>query len=106
MLVVDDKQNVLALQEAARHSGLQVIVLIDLDVGQNRTGVAPENQRAPLLLRSAAVRISNSQVSALTPVISPTSQIWRTAPVLQKKPGTWHSKPVTGFVRTATIFES
>jgi D-serine deaminase-like pyridoxal phosphate-dependent protein len=41
MLVVDDSANVSALQDAARQAGLYVTVLIDLDVGQNRTGILP-----------------------------------------------------------------
>src|SRR5215467_8750813 len=41
MLVVDDPANAAALQEVARQSGVNVTVLIDLDVGQNRTGILP-----------------------------------------------------------------
>src|SRR5215471_16793489 len=41
MVVVDDPRNVDELQDAGRHSGMQFGVLIDLDVGQNRTGIQP-----------------------------------------------------------------
>jgi D-serine deaminase-like pyridoxal phosphate-dependent protein len=41
MLVVDDPANAAELQNLARQQGLNVTVLIDLDVGQNRTGIAP-----------------------------------------------------------------
>jgi D-serine deaminase-like pyridoxal phosphate-dependent protein len=41
LVVVDDPRNVDDLQSAARHSGMQFGVLIDLDIGQNRTGVEP-----------------------------------------------------------------
>jgi 3-hydroxy-D-aspartate aldolase len=41
MVVVDDPRNVDELQNAARYSGMQFGVLIDLDIGQNRTGVQP-----------------------------------------------------------------
>src|SRR5262249_39264548 len=41
LVVVDDLRNVDDLQDAARHSEMQFGVLIDLDVGQNRTGVEP-----------------------------------------------------------------
>ena len=41
MVVVDSAQNVDELQDAARKAGIQFRVLIDLDIGQNRTGIAP-----------------------------------------------------------------
>jgi len=41
MVVVDDIQNVDDLEKAARDANLQLRVLIDLDIGQNRTGVQP-----------------------------------------------------------------
>ena len=41
MVVVDDVQNVDDLEKAARDANLQFRVLIDLDIGQNRTGVQP-----------------------------------------------------------------
>lgn len=39
--MVDHQASVAALSEAAAHAGLAVEVLIDLDVGQHRTGIAP-----------------------------------------------------------------
>ena len=41
LVVIDSPQNVDDLRNAARNAGLQLRVLIDLDVGQNRTGVQP-----------------------------------------------------------------
>ena len=41
MVVVDHPQNVDDLQDAARKAGVQFGVLIDLDIGQNRTGIEP-----------------------------------------------------------------
>jgi D-serine deaminase-like pyridoxal phosphate-dependent protein len=41
MAVVDDIRNVEQLQRAASSAGIQIAVLIDLDIGQNRTGVQP-----------------------------------------------------------------
>ncbi len=41
MVVVDDAINVAEMQRAAAASGARVRVLIDLDIGQNRTGVKP-----------------------------------------------------------------
>jgi 3-hydroxy-D-aspartate aldolase len=41
MVVVDDTGNVNQLQEAAASKSLDLSVLIDLDIGQNRTGVLP-----------------------------------------------------------------
>src|SRR5262249_44902933 len=41
MLVTDDLRNVDELQRAAERAGIQLRVLIDLDVGQNRTGIPP-----------------------------------------------------------------
>ncbi len=41
MVVVDDPANAGALQAAVAAAGLSATVLIDLDVGQNRTGVLP-----------------------------------------------------------------
>lgn len=41
MVVADDCRNVDELQMAASDAGLQIRVLIDLDIGQNRTGVQP-----------------------------------------------------------------
>jgi D-serine deaminase-like pyridoxal phosphate-dependent protein len=41
MVVVDHPSNVRELQEAAAKAGVRLGVLIDLDIGQNRTGVEP-----------------------------------------------------------------
>ena len=41
MVVVDHPDNVSDLQQAAAAAGLQLRVLIDLDIGQNRTGIQP-----------------------------------------------------------------
>jgi 3-hydroxy-D-aspartate aldolase len=41
MVVVDDVRNVDELDNAAATAGLRIGVLIDLDIGQNRTGVQP-----------------------------------------------------------------
>jgi D-serine deaminase-like pyridoxal phosphate-dependent protein len=41
MVVVDDPENVRELQRAAETAGVRLTVLIDLDIGQNRTGTLP-----------------------------------------------------------------
>jgi D-serine deaminase-like pyridoxal phosphate-dependent protein len=41
MVVVDDLQNVHELQRAASVAGITITTLIDLDIGQNRTGTQP-----------------------------------------------------------------
>ena len=41
MLVVDSTEGVSELQHAVQRPGLQAAVLIDLDIGQNRTGIKP-----------------------------------------------------------------
>jgi 3-hydroxy-D-aspartate aldolase len=41
MVVVDNVENVDDLQRSASRAGIQLTVLIDLDVGQNRTGIQP-----------------------------------------------------------------
>src|SRR5262249_23692803 len=38
MVVVDNIENVEELQRASEAAGIQIIALIDLDIGQNRTG--------------------------------------------------------------------
>src|SRR5262249_13000395 len=48
MVVVDNADNVADLQRAAEHSGMTIDVLIDLDVGQNRTGVRPGSEAQAL----------------------------------------------------------
>ena len=41
MVVVDNPGNVQELQQAADSAGVHISILIDLDVGQNRTGIQP-----------------------------------------------------------------
>src|SRR5262245_23641717 len=41
MVVVDDVSNADELQRAASSAGIQITTLIDLDIGQNRTGTQP-----------------------------------------------------------------
>jgi D-serine deaminase-like pyridoxal phosphate-dependent protein len=41
MTVVDDAHNVEELQRAASSAGIRITVMIDLDIGQNRTGTLP-----------------------------------------------------------------
>jgi D-serine deaminase-like pyridoxal phosphate-dependent protein len=41
MIVVDNIANVEDLERAASAAGIQISVLIDLDIGQNRTGIQP-----------------------------------------------------------------
>jgi 3-hydroxy-D-aspartate aldolase len=41
MVVVDNGENVDDLQRSASRAGIQLTVLIDLDIGQNRTGIQP-----------------------------------------------------------------
>ncbi len=41
MVVVDNPENVHELQRAAATAGVQLTLLIDLDIGQNRTGIEP-----------------------------------------------------------------
>src|SRR4030095_14941417 len=48
MVVVDDVRNVEELQSAASRAGIHIAVLIDLDIGQNRTGTQP-GEAAPHL---------------------------------------------------------
>src|SRR5262249_22226949 len=48
MVVVDDVRNVEELQSAASRAGIHITVLIDLDIGQNRTGTKPGEAGAHL----------------------------------------------------------
>jgi len=41
MVVVDNAQNVEELQRSAGQAGIHIATLIDLDIGQNRTGIQP-----------------------------------------------------------------
>src|SRR5262245_41740665 len=53
IVVLDDVQNVQEIQRAAASAGVRIASLIDLDVGQNRTGVQPGE---PALRLAEAVR--------------------------------------------------
>jgi D-serine deaminase-like pyridoxal phosphate-dependent protein len=48
MVVVDGEENVAALAAAARQAAITLGVLVDVDVGQGRTGVIPGNAAATL----------------------------------------------------------
>lgn len=63
MVVVDDAQNVRDLQHAAEASGVRIPVLIDLDVGQNRTGVQPGEPA--LHLANAIGRTNNLELKGI-----------------------------------------
>jgi D-serine deaminase-like pyridoxal phosphate-dependent protein len=56
MVVVDDLRNVEELQKAAQGAGIQVRVLIDLDIGQNRTGIQPGPPALGLVERIAQAK--------------------------------------------------
>ncbi len=56
MVVVDDPDNAADLQRSAERAGMTIHVLIDLDVGQNRTGVKPGSAA-----RSLATAIGRSR---------------------------------------------
>src|SRR5262245_23605781 len=53
IVVFDDAENVQEIQRAAASAGVRIASLIDLDVGQNRTGVQPGE---PALRLAEAVR--------------------------------------------------
>jgi len=57
MVVVDDASNVGELQRAAASAGIRIPVLIDLDVGHNRTGILPGE--SPLQLAESIGRAQN-----------------------------------------------
>jgi D-serine deaminase-like pyridoxal phosphate-dependent protein len=63
MAVVDNAANVKDLQRAAAHSGLRITILIDLDIGQNRTGIAPGEPA--LNLAEAIGRSKNLELKGL-----------------------------------------
>lgn len=48
MVVMDDVRNVEELQSAASRAGVHITVLIDVDIGQNRTGTQPGEAAAHL----------------------------------------------------------
>jgi D-serine deaminase-like pyridoxal phosphate-dependent protein len=55
MTVVDNAENVAELQRAAAAAAVRIPVLIDLDIGQNRTGIAPGE---PALRLAESIRIA------------------------------------------------
>lgn len=63
MAVVDDGSNVKELQLAAGRAGLRITILIDLDIGQNRTGVQPGEPA--LQLAEAIGRSKNLELKGL-----------------------------------------
>jgi D-serine deaminase-like pyridoxal phosphate-dependent protein len=63
MAVVDDVINVDDLQQAAAATGIQLTLLIDLDVGQNRTGVHPGEPA--LKVAEAIARSKNLQLKGI-----------------------------------------
>jgi len=63
MAVVDDVFNVGELQRAAAAMGIQLTLLIDLDVGQNRTGVHPGEPA--LRLAEAIARSKNLRLKGI-----------------------------------------
>lgn len=66
MVVVDHPDNVRRLDEALQAKGLSLEVLIDLDVGLARTGVAPEAapELADRILRSKTLQLRGIQAYA------------------------------------------
>jgi D-serine deaminase-like pyridoxal phosphate-dependent protein len=63
MVVVDDETNVADLQRAAANAGLQIAVLIDLDIGQHRTGVQPGEPA--LALAESIARSKNLELKGI-----------------------------------------
>jgi D-serine deaminase-like pyridoxal phosphate-dependent protein len=63
MAVVDDVANVDDLQRAAAAAGIQLTLLIDLDVGQNRTGIRPGEPA--LRLAEAIARSKNLRLKGI-----------------------------------------
>jgi D-serine deaminase-like pyridoxal phosphate-dependent protein len=63
MVVVDDALNVDDLQGAAAKAGLHIPVLIDLDIGQNRTGIQPGEPA--LALAQCIARSKNLELKGL-----------------------------------------
>src|SRR5438093_6316781 len=56
IVVVDDIRNVDELQHAALAAGIDIAVLIDLDIGQNRTGIQPGESALRLAERIARAK--------------------------------------------------
>jgi 3-hydroxy-D-aspartate aldolase len=63
MVVVDNVDNVEELQGAASSAGIQLTILIDLDIGQNRTGILPGEPA--LRLADGIARAKNLQLKGL-----------------------------------------
>jgi 3-hydroxy-D-aspartate aldolase len=63
MAVVDDIRNVDELQRAASSAGIQITTLIDLDIGQNRTGTQPGEPA--LQLANSIARANNLQLKGI-----------------------------------------
>jgi D-serine deaminase-like pyridoxal phosphate-dependent protein len=63
MVVVDNPANVTELQRAAAAAGVHVAVLIDLEIGQNRTGIQPEEPA--LRLAESIARTANLQLKGI-----------------------------------------
>src|SRR5262249_52058198 len=57
MVVVDNAENVAELQRAAEKAGIRLSVLIDLDIGQNRTGIQPGE---PALALVESIRVARN----------------------------------------------
>ncbi len=57
MVVVDNEANVSELQQAASAAGIRLRVLIDLDIGQDRTGILPGE---PALMLAESIRNARS----------------------------------------------
>jgi 3-hydroxy-D-aspartate aldolase len=63
MVVVDNPLNVDELQRAASAAGIQISTLIDLDIGQNRTGIQPGEPA--LHLAESIARAKNLQLKGI-----------------------------------------
>src|SRR5688572_11881367 len=63
MLVVDDPRNVEDLQRAAAAAGIHITTLIDLDIGQNRTGTQPGEPA--LRVAESIARAKNLQLKGI-----------------------------------------
>jgi len=63
MVVVDDVINAGDLQRAAESFGIKLVVMIDLDIGQNRTGVQPGE--AALQLAETIARSKNLELKGI-----------------------------------------
>ena len=64
LVVVDDVRNAEELQSAAHAAGIHIRVLIDLDIGQNRTGIPPGESALRLAERIADAK--NLQMSGIS----------------------------------------